>query len=264
MTRNTALVTGASSGIGLELARLLARDGHDLVLVGRDETRLRALASELTRTCGVTALEMPQDLCHPRAADRIAEQLEARAMSVDVLVNSAGFNIYGRFDRTDGEDELRMLNVNVVALTRLTKLLLPCMIERGFGRVLNVGSTGSFAPGPFDAVYCASKAYVLSLTEALAEELEGTGVTVTALCPGATATRFADRAGMAHTPMFRGRLADPSVVARVGYHAMVTGRRVVIPGLMNALMTQSIRFSPRTMVASISKHMLVGSAGTSA
>lgn len=257
MTRNpTALVTGASSGIGLEFARLLARDGHSLVLVARDATRLERLAAELREAHGVAVIVHECDLSAPDCVQGIAAMLSDRAVEVDVLVNSAGFNIYGPFSETDGLAELQMLQVNIVALTELTKRLLPGMLARRRGWVLNVGSTGSFAPGPFDAVYCASKAYVLSFSEAIAEEVVGSGVTVTALCPGATRTRFAERAGMARTRMFRARLADPASVAAAGYRGLLRGRRVVIPGLMNALMTASIRLSPRSTVASISRRML--------
>lgn len=255
-TRGTALITGASSGIGLEFARLLAREGHDLVLVARNELRLQGIAEELRANTGVEVTVLPADLAQPSAADAIAAALANRGLMVDTLVNNAGFNVYGAFSATDGKRELDMLQVNIVALTRLTKLLLPGMLERGAGRILNVGSTGSFAPGPFDAVYCASKAYVLSFSEALAEELEGTGVTVTALCPGATATEFAERAAMTGTAMFRGRVAAPADVARAGYRALMAGRRVVIPGVRNALMTFSMRLSPRNLVASIGRRML--------
>lgn len=252
----TALITGASSGIGRELAALLARDGYDVVLVARNELRLQALAEELRAAHGVHATPLPTDLVVPSAADEIAAELERRGLEIEVLVNCAGFNVYGAFATTDAERELQMLQVNVVTLTRLTKLLLPDMLRRGTGRILNIGSTGSFAPGPFDAVYCASKAFVLSFTEALAEELEGTGVTATALCPGPTATEFAERAGMSGTPLFQGRVASAAEVAAAGYRAMMRGRRVVVPGLGNMLLTFSVRLSPRTMVASIGRKML--------
>lgn len=261
MTNKTALITGASSGIGRELARLLAREGHDLVLVARNRAALKSLAEEVRR-CGVAATVLPADLAQPGAVDSITSVLQAQRIEIDVLVNNAGFNVYGRFDHTDVAQELDMLQVNVVALTRLTKALLPRMIERRHGRILNVGSTGSFAPGPFDAVYCASKAYVLSFSEAIAEELRGTGVTVTTLCPGATGTAFATRAGMVDTAMFQGRVADPAVVAAAAYRALMAGRRVVIPGFVNLLMTQSIRFSPRAMVAAISRRMLTRVSGS--
>lgn len=261
MASKTALITGASSGIGRELARLFAADGHNLVLVARDEVRLGQLAEELRGAHGVDVTVLPKDLASPQAADEIAAELSRLGVEVDALVNNAGFNVYGAFADTDGQRELQMLQVNVVALTRLTKLLLRGMLARRTGRILNIGSTGSFAPGPFDAVYCASKAYVLSFSEAIAEELAGTGVTVTALCPGATKTEFAERAGMTDTPMFRGRLAEPADVALLGYRALMRGRRVAIHGLGNALMTFSIRLSPRAMVASVGRRMLLG-AGT--
>jgi short-subunit dehydrogenase len=260
-TPETALITGASSGIGYELTKRFASDGFDLVLVARDSERLEDVASEMRERHDATVTVLPTDLALPGAADKIAATLEAGGIEVDVLVNNAGFNVYGPFWQTDGERELAMLQVNIVALTRLTKLLLPAMVRRGSGRILNIGSTGSFAPGPFDAVYCASKAYVLSFSEAIAEELEGTGVTVTALCPGATRTRFAERAGMTDTPMFRGRVAEASDVAAAGYRALRDGRRVVVPGLANALLAFSVRLSPRRLVASIGRRMLVAEGG---
>lgn len=255
--RKTALVTGASSGIGRELARLFARDGYDLVLVARNATRLEALAAEVRESHGTHALVLPTDLALPSAADEVYAHIESRGIRVDALVNNAGFNVYGPFAETDAAAELDMLQVNVIALTRLTKLVLPGMVRRGSGRILNLGSTGSFAPGPFDAVYCASKAYVLSFSEALAAELEGTGVTVTALCPGPTRTAFATRAGMTETPLFSGRVAEPSGVAETGYRALMRGRRVIVPGIGNALLAFSVRLSPRTLVASVGRRMLL-------
>lgn len=256
MERCAALVTGASSGIGLEFARLLAKAGNDLVLVARNQPVLEQVADSLRRRYAVSVTVVAVDLANPSGVEVIAEELRTNNIKIDTLVNNAGFNVYGRFDRTDASAELDMVQVNVVALTRLTKMLLPRMIETGYGRILNVGSTGSFAPGPFDAVYCATKAYVLSFSEAIAEELDGTGVSVTALCPGATKTAFAARAGMHDTAMFRGQLSDPAYVAAVGYRAMTKGRRIVMPGLMNVVMTQSIRMSPRAMVAAVSRRML--------
>ena len=252
----TALVTGASGGIGREFARLLAADGFTLVLVARDEARLSELAEELRRTHGVQSTVIATDLSEPSAARDIHCFLQKRGVSVDVLVNNAGFNVYGPFHESDGEQELRMLHVNVIALTHLTKLFLPEMLARGRGRILNLGSTGSFSPGPRDAVYCASKAYVLSFSEALAEELAGTPVTVTALCPGPTATRFAERAGIADIRLFEHGVMAAADVAAVGYRALMRGRRVVVPGIANKLMTFSIRFSPRRLVTYFSKILL--------
>ncbi|HET7767884.1 MAG TPA: SDR family oxidoreductase [Chloroflexota bacterium] len=259
----TALITGASSGIGRELAALLARDGYHLVLVARDEARLAGTAERLRESASVPVTVLPCDLASPTAAEWLMREIEERGITVDVLVNNAGFNVYGPFTRTESAAELAMLRVHVVTLTHLTKLLLPGMLARRSGRILNVASTGSFAPGPTDAVYCASKAYVLSFSEALAEELRGSGVTVTALCPGPTDTEFAARAGMTDSLLFRGPRATPAAVARAGYRAMLRGRAVVIPGAVNWLMVLSLRFTPRALAARLSRLLLGGAAPAS-
>ncbi len=186
----TVLVTGASEGIGLELARLFARDGCRLALVARRAERLDALAVELRGRFGAAAAVIPADLADPGAPDGILAALRARSMEVDVLVNDAGYGVYGPFASTDLGAEIGLIQVNVASLTHLTKLLLPGMLRRGRGRILNVSSTAAFQPGPLMAVYYATKAYVQSFSEALSDELEGSGVTVTALCPGPTATGF--------------------------------------------------------------------------
>jgi len=247
--KETALITGASSGIGLDLARLFAKDGHDVVLVARSEGKLREIAAELERDFGVTAHVIVADLAKPDAPRTLVAQLP---VDVDVLVNNAGFGVTGPFVETDLAKELEMIQVNVVALTHLTKLLLPPMVARRRGRVLNVASTAAFQPGPLMAVYYATKAYVLSLSEAIADELRDSGVTVTALCPGPTETGFAAAADMTTTRLFN--IAKPmgsAEVARAGYEGMKRGRRVVIPGIKNKLLTQSIRVSPRRMVTMI-------------
>ena len=256
LTGKTALITGASSGIGREFASLFARDGCDLVRVARDAARLGQLADELRRETARAVTVVPQDLAQGDAAEALVAELRCRGIAVDILVNNAGFNVAGPFWETDAEEERQLLQVQVVTLTALTKLLLPGMLARRYGRILNLGSTGSFAPGPYDAVYCASKAYVLSFSEALAEELAGTGVTVTALCPGATRTAFAERAGMTDTAMFRGRLASAATVAEAGHRALLRGQRVAVVGVANRLMTFALRLTPRTLVARISKGML--------
>ena len=184
--KETALITGASSGIGLDLARLFAKDGHDVVLVARSEGKLREIAAELERDFGMTAHVIVADLAKPDAPQTLVAQLP---VDVDVLVNNAGFGVLGPFVETDLAKELEMIQVNVVALTHLTKLLLPPMVARRRGRVLNVASTAAFQPGPLMAVYYATKAYVLSFSEAIADELRDSGVTVTALCPGPTEGR---------------------------------------------------------------------------
>jgi short-subunit dehydrogenase len=247
--QETALITGASSGIGLDLARLFAKDGCDVVLVARSEGKLRELAAELERGGRVKAHVIALDLARPNAAEALVQRLPCE---IDVLVNNAGFGVAGAFVETELAKELEMIQVNVVALTQLTKLLLPKMVARRRGRVLNVASTAAFQPGPLMAVYYATKAYVLSFSEAIADELRDSGVTVTALCPGPTATGFAAAADMTASRLFN--LAKPmssADVARSGYAAMRSGRRVVVPGMKNKLLTQSIRVSPRRLVTTI-------------
>ncbi|HKS22132.1 MAG TPA: SDR family oxidoreductase [Thermoanaerobaculia bacterium] len=247
--KETALITGASSGIGLDLARLFAKDGHDVVLVARSEGRLREIAAELERDCGIKAHVIAADLAQPDAPRKLVDALPC---AIDILVNNAGFGITGPFVTTDLAKELEMIQVNVVALTALTKLLLPPMVARRRGRVLNVASTAAFQPGPLMAVYYATKAYVLSFSEAIADELRDSGVTVTALCPGPTSTGFADAAGMTKTRLFNlAKPMDSAAVAREGYKAMQRGRRVVVTGMKNKLLTQSIRVSPRRMVTAV-------------
>lgn len=255
-SRNTALVTGASSGIGKELARLLAQDQHDLVLVATNGNKLEELAKELRQKWNARVTVIAKDLSTPTAAREVFSELQNRNIRVSVLINNAGFNVYGPFVETDLESELRMIHVNLLALTSLTKLFVHPMVEQGFGRILNVASTGSFSPAPLDSVYCATKAYVLSFSEAIAEELKGTGVTVTALCPGPTATEFAERAQMTGTKIFNGRLMSAKDVASVGLNALMRKKTIVVTGLANRAMVFSIRFSPRSLVTKIAKGML--------
>jgi short-subunit dehydrogenase len=249
----TALITGASSGIGLELARLFARDGYDLVLVARSVAKLDGLSVELSARHGIRCRTIGADLGSPDAPGAIAETLRQAALRPNVLVNNAGFGAYGAFTTIDVRTTLDLLQVNVVGLTHLTRLLLPEMLARGAGRVLNVASTAAFAPGPFMATYYASKAYVLSLSEALAEELSGTGVTVTALCPGPTPTGFQARAQLPGTRRVGGSRfgTDPATVARAGYDGLMKGRRVVIPGLGTRLLVAAVRFAPRRLITKI-------------
>jgi short-subunit dehydrogenase len=250
--RKTALITGASSGIGLDFAHLFAESGHDVVLVARGEEKLKALAGELAGKHGVRAVALPADLADPAAPGKLVAALKAQGLTVDVLVNNAGFASYGAFAEADPDNELRMIQVNVTTLTALTRLLLPDMLARKEGRVLNVASTAAFQPGPLMAVYYATKAYVLSLSEALANELEGTGVTVTCLCPGPTKTGFQERARMEESKLVKGKdIMDSRTVARAGYEAMRRGQPVVIPGFMNKMLATSVRFLPRTAVTRI-------------
>jgi uncharacterized protein len=245
----TALITGASGGIGEALARLLAAGGADVVLVARSVGKLTALAEELSRGHGVRATVVSEDLSAADAAQRIARRLTEQNIAVDMLVNNAGFATYGPFIETSADEEAQLLQVNIVALTALTKQFLPAMVRRGRGRVLNVASTAAFQPGPLMAVYYASKAYVLSFSEALSNETEGTGVTVTCLCPGLTRTGFQARAQMHESKLFSTlNVMSAQDVARAGYDGMMAGRAIVIPGLSNKIGVQAIRFAPRALV----------------
>jgi short-subunit dehydrogenase len=250
--RPTALITGASSGIGAELAREFAAHGYDVVLVARGKERLVALAGELEAAHGIAARVIEADLARPQAPDEIHQQVGQQGVAVDVLVNNAGIGTYGLFAETDLRAELDMLQINVVAVTHLTKLFLRDMLARGHGKVLNVASTAAFQPGPLMAVYYATKAYVLSLSEALANEVRGTGVTVTALCPGPTPTGFQRRARMEDTRLMRSPLVtDATTVARVGYRALMAGKTVAIPGWTNRALTFVVRLTPRGLVTRI-------------
>ncbi len=254
--RDTVVVTGASAGIGEELARLFARDGHDLVLVARDEARLRQVGESLARDHGVRFEVVVADLSDPAAPEEVFRRVREMGVQVDALVNNAGFGVYGPFVGSDGEPatdlarELAMIQVNVSALVHLSKLFLPAMVARGVGQVLNVASTAAFQPGPTMAIYYATKAFVLSFSQAVAVELEGTGVTVTALCPGPTHTRFAASAQVEGSRLFKqAGVMSAEEVARIGYDAMRRGKTTMIAGTMNAVMARATRLVPRTLAA---------------
>ena len=252
-TRPLALVTGASSGIGADLARELAKDGHDLVLTARRLAPMQALAAEL-EAHGASTIAIAADLSRPGAAAELASAVESRGLQIDVLVNNAGLGALGRFDQMDAGRISEMLQVNVVALTELTRLLLPGMVARSRGKVLLVASTASFEPGPRMAVYFATKAYVLSLGEALAYELRATGVTVTTLCPGATATNFFKVAGAKEIAL--GPAMSAAAVARIGYRAMKDGRRTVIAGKLNYILAIAARVAPRSITLSATSALM--------
>jgi short-subunit dehydrogenase len=254
--RKTALITGASSGIGRALCEVFARNGFDLVIVARNVSRLELAADSLRRSHHVEVRVIPADLARMGAARDLFAQVEHSGLEIDALVNNAGMIVYGEFLETDLEDELTMVMVNLVALTELTKLFLPSMKSRGQGWVLNLGSNGSFAPSPLNAVYSATKAYVLSFSEAIAEELSGTGITVTALCPGATRSELQARAGMEQVRLLRRGVLDPMLVAEAGFEALRKGRRVEIPGLSNKLEIAASRFLPRRVVVRYAHRML--------
>jgi uncharacterized protein len=252
----TALVTGASGGIGLELVRLFARDGYHVAMVARNGDKLREIGRELELRTGATTSVIPVDLAEPGAPPEILRRLDGEGVHVDVLVNNAGFGSYGLFAEGDTLDALGMIHVNVTALTHLTRLFLPGMLRRKRGAILNVASTAAFQPGPLMAVYYATKAYVLSFSEALANELEGSGVSVTCLCPGPTRTGFQAAAKMGRSKLLKGRkVMDAATVARLGYEGLAKGRTIVIPGLRNRLLAQSVRFTPRKTVTGIVRRM---------
>jgi short-subunit dehydrogenase len=252
-TKRTALVTGASGGIGYELSKLLAADGYDLVLVARSEQKLREIAKKLRQDHTIEATILAKDLSDPTSPSEIWRELQERDIAVDILCNNAGYGTRGRFYEQDLSRELNMLQLNAVTLTHLTGLFLPSMVERGFGRILNVGSTGSFQPGPQMAVYCASKAYVLHFSEAIAEEVRGTGVSVTALCPGVTWTGFQERAKVEETLLVRLGGMSAARVAEIAYRALMRGRPLIVPGWMNKLMVQAYRFLPRRLLARMAR-----------
>jgi hypothetical protein len=251
----TALVTGASAGLGHDFAHLFAADGHDVILVARRRDRLEALAGDLQARHGVRATPFDVDLAAPAAAARLVAFLRDGGHAVDFLVNNAGFGAVGDFAGMDLARVLGMLQVNVTALVELTRLLLPDMLARGRGRILNVGSTAGFQPGPFMATYYASKAFVNSFTEALAWELRGSGVTATLSCPGATATEFAAHAGNAESLLFKFGVADSQTVAREAYAAMMAGKRLAIQGVTNKLGVQALRLGPRAVVLALAARL---------
>ena len=253
--RATALITGASSGIGRDLARLFAADGYDLVLVARREDALRALADDLARQHRIKVVTVVADLTRTDASPHVMSETDRAGLAIDVVVNNAGFGLHGPVAELPLPRQLDMIQVNVTALTALTRLFLPGMLQRNRGGILNVSSTAAFQPGPLMAVYYATKAYVESFTEAVAEEVRGTALRVSCLCPGPTHTEFADVAAIADTNLFRGKTMTSMDVARIGYDGWKSGRVLVVPGLTNKLGVSLIRVSPRPIVRRIVKRL---------
>jgi uncharacterized protein len=249
----TVLITGASGGIGYELAKLFARDHHNLVLVARSADKLAQVANELQAN-GVTVKTIALDLAAPPAPKFLFDQFQGERISIDILINNAGFGAYGEFAQMAEEEILGQIGLNITALTELTRLFLPAMIKRGKGRIMNVASTAGFQPGPLMAVYYATKAYVISFSEAIANELRKTGVTVTCFCPGATHTGFFKRAGTENSRLLKqfGAMSAEKV-ALDGYRAVMEGRTLAISGAHNWIVAQSTRFAPRKMVTAISR-----------
>ena len=248
----TALITGATSGLGYDFVGMFAQDGFDLVLVARNQAKMEEIKSQYPHL-NVTIIT--KDLSRPNAAKEVYEEVKSAGITIDTLVNNAGFGLMGHFEDLDIQKQSEMIQLNNTALTELTYYFLPEMKGNTHrARILNVASTAAFQPGPMMAVYYATKAYVLSFSEALAEELAGTNVTVTTLCPGATKTNFASVANVAKTKMFSGAMSSHEV-AKQGYQALMAGKRVVITGGTNKVGAYAAKFLPRSLAAKIAKYV---------
>jgi short-subunit dehydrogenase len=258
MTTNsaTALITGASSGIGAELARIHAEHKGNLVLVARRLERLETLKSELEQAHGITVHVIAKDLTDPEAPKQIHNELMTRGIRIDYLINNAGFGNGGFFHQQDWAKNEAMIKVNVSALAALTRWFVPEMVAYGTGRILNVASMAAFLPGPLQAVYYASKAFVVSFSEAVNNELAGTGVTVTALCPGPVDTEFIERANLRKAKGFA-RTVSARGVAKAGYRAMLKGKTIIVPGLVNKLVIHLLLpLTTRKQATAISRTMM--------
>jgi short-subunit dehydrogenase len=252
----TALITGSSNGIGYELAKVHAEKGDNLVLVARTKSKLDELKKELEEKYKIQVYSIGKDLSKAGAAKEVYDEVKQQNITVDYLINNAGFGDFGLFAESDWNKQEQMINLNITALAHLTRLFLPDMIKRKSGRILNVASTASFQPGPTMSVYFASKAFVLSFSEAINNEVAEHAITVTALCPGATHSGFQAAASMQDSKLFEGNNFPTSEeVALYGYKSMMKGKAVAIHGLKNTLMANSVRFAPRSLVVKIARKM---------
>jgi len=250
----TALITGASSGIGLEFARVFAKEKHNLVLVARSKGKLIELADELQKEYGIYVKVIVADLSKMDEVQRVYDTCKATNTEIEYLVNNAGFGAYGFFDECDWQKTEQMIDLNIKSLTKFCRLFIPDMVTRKYGKVLNIASTAAFQPGPTMAVYFASKSYVLLFSEALYNELKGTGVNVTCLCPGATESNFIKVAALENSNLFKNKNIPTSAeVALFGYKAMMKNKMTVIHGLMNYLMANAVRLAPRKLVVAIAR-----------
>jgi uncharacterized protein len=252
MGTGRTLITGGSVGIGAALADVFAAHGHDLILVSRNRDKLEARGRAVHEQYGVDVVCIPEDLADPHGARRVHEAVAGRGLDVHYLVNNAGVGLYGKFATTDADAELKMIQLNVTSVVDLTKRLLPPMIARRSGRVLNVASMAAFVPGPWMSVYYATKAFLLSFSEAINYELKPAGISVTTLCPGPTESEFKVRAGSQRSRLFESFVMDAPRVARAGYEGMMKGKAVVIPGLRNNLIPIATRLTPRSLIATLS------------
>lgn len=251
-----ALITGASTGIGREFAHLAAQDGYDLVLVARSESNLESVAAAIRQKFGKNVSIVVKDLSKPGIPREVFSAIENSASDVDVLINNAGFGLVGKFWELGEQEQVDMVELNVTALTHLSRLFLPSMIQRRRGQIMNIASTAAFQPGPLMSVYYATKAYVLSFSEAIHNEAKDFGVTVTCLCPGPTRTEFDKRAGSTNTKLFEGgNVMTAREVAEIGWQGMKRGKALVIPGTLNRLMAFGTRFAPIQFTASMARKM---------
>lgn len=254
--KKTALITGASSGIGKSLAFEFAKNNFNLIVVAEKEEELAQTAKEIKSEYLVEVYEIPIDLTKEEAPQRIYDQVRTEGLQIDVLVNDAGVGQKEKFHETEVDKDITIIRLNIEALVRLTKLFVRDMVTRGDGKILNLGSVAGFQPGPMLAVYHASKAFVVSFSEAISKELEGTGVTVTALCPGPTDTNFFNRADMENARILEaGTVMEPDKVAKIGFEALMEGERVIIPGMSNKMLTFSRRLIPQKLQANLHKKM---------
>ncbi len=259
MNTKTVLITGATQGIGYELSKLFARDEYNLILVARNEQRLNEIRKDFTTKYSVEVRVIAKDLSRPDSAQEIFEQLKLENIIVNILINNAGFGHLGKFSETDWDIEQRMIQLNITTLTQMTKLFLPDMLALNQGAIMNVASTAAFMPGPLMAVYYATKAFVFSFSQALANELKGTNITINTLCPGATETEFARVAEMDNSKLFSSSLMsimDAETVARMGYKDLMNKKNLTITGAMNKMIVQSLRFSPRKTVMSLTRWLM--------
>jgi len=256
MAQKNVLITGASSGIGYELSKIFAQNKYNVVLIARNEAKLNELKKELEEKYSIKAWVLAKDLSKPEAAQEVYDWTKSQQIAIDELVNNAGFGDFGKFHEAKWQKQQEMLQLNIHALTELTHLYLPDMIAKKYGKILNVASTAAFQPGPLMAVYYATKSYVLHFSEGIANELQGTGVTVTALCPGVTESGFQAAAAMEDSKLVKGKKMPTSQeVAVYGYKEMQKGTVVAIHGVMNYLLANSTRFSPRSLVRTIVRGM---------
>ncbi len=250
MTNKTALVTGAASGLGFEYSLLLAKDSYNLILVDINSVKLEETKKEIQETYNSKVTILVKDLSQYNIANEVYEEI--KSIPIDILINNAGFGLFGTFSNTDWQRESAMLHLHIMTTTHLTKLLLKGMVKRGFGKILNMSSLAAFQPGPLMAIYYASKAYILSFSEAIANELKGTGVTVTVLCPGQTKTSFQEVVSQETSENKIGfNIACPKQVAKYGYKAMLEGKTVVVPGNFNKFLSKLPRLMPRKTATSI-------------